>query len=110
MSARSDHAPLTRDEPTNPGSTPHADVLRYSDAEVHFVWHFIQGSVMYTETRWRLRRHWGLCERHSFALLAIELAFRPTYLLDQAILYSNLMRRAQIALSPRGLFQARRVA
>lgn len=74
-----------------------------SDGEVNFLFWFIQGSIMIPETRWRLRRSWGFCSRHSWAHLVVETAFRHRYLLGPAILYEDLMGRAVGAFSVRGL-------
>src|SRR6266496_3870675 len=41
------------------------DRLRLSDGELNFLWWFIQGSIMNPETRFRLHRRWGMCQRHS---------------------------------------------
>jgi hypothetical protein len=47
--------------------------------------------------RRRLRRTWGFCQRHAWGFLAIECAFRDGYLHGSAILYEDLMERAQTA-------------
>ena len=62
-----------------------------SSGEVHYLYWFIQGSIMNVDTRWALRRGWGLCERHAWGALAVEMSFRPDYLLDPAILYEDLL-------------------
>ncbi|OGG49419.1 MAG: hypothetical protein A3F84_23680 [Candidatus Handelsmanbacteria bacterium RIFCSPLOWO2_12_FULL_64_10] len=73
-----------------------------SAGEVHFLWWFIQGSVMQPETRRRLVLGWGMCERHAFGALAAEAAFRHGYLHGPAILYEDLMKRAAHALDAAG--------
>jgi len=70
------------------------DAPDFSDGEVHFIWHFMQGSIMNPATRWKLRRHWGMCDRHGFEFVAVEAAFRHGYLHGQAVLYEDLMKRA----------------
>ena len=70
------------------------DLLHFSDGEVHFLWYFIQGSIMVPETRWHLRFNWGMCDRHSFAFAAVEAAFRHGFLFGQSVLYHDLMERA----------------
>ncbi len=86
-----------RDGPaTGPGFEP---VL--SDCEVHFLYWFIQGSIMNPETRSRLRRAWGLCERHALAHLAVEFAFRNGWVHGCALLYEDLMGRARQAFERR---------
>jgi hypothetical protein len=42
------------------------DGWQLSEGEIHFHYWFIQGSIMIPETRCRLRRAWGLCERHAW--------------------------------------------
>jgi hypothetical protein len=82
----------------------------FSDGEVHFLWWFIQGSIMVPETRWRLRRAWGFCDRHAWGALLGEAAFRHGYLHGPAVLYEDLMERALRAFERRGPWGARRVA
>jgi hypothetical protein len=89
---------------------PWSPVEPLSVGEVHFLWHFIQGSIMVPATRWRLRRAWGMCERHSFGSVAVEAAFRPHLLHGPAILYADLMTRAVRAFAGRGPFQHIRIA
>lgn len=81
-----------------------------SDGEIHYLWWFIQGSIMDPGTRWRLRRAWGLCERHAWGALAAEAAFRPNFLHGPAILYEDLLERALHAFELRGPWQTRRLA
>ncbi len=50
-----------------------------SSGEVHFLWWFIQGSIMDIDVFWRLRRAWGLCERRTTAWLVVEAAFRMAF-------------------------------
>jgi hypothetical protein len=75
--------------------------LRFSDDEMHFYWFFIQGSIMNPETRWHLRRCWGMCERHSFGFVSAEAAYRHGFLMGQAVLYHDLMERALAAFDRR---------
>lgn len=89
------------------GTIPESAPL--SDGEVHFLWWFIQGSIMNPGTRWRLRRAWGLCARHAWGALAVEAAFREDYLHGPAILYEDLIERARSAFMLRGALQARRL-
>lgn len=90
--------------------SPPRETRPLSDGEVHFLWWFIQGSIMVPETRWRLRRAWGLCDRHAWGALAGEAAFRHGYLHGPAKLYEDLMERALRAFDARGPWSARRVA
>lgn len=81
-----------------------------SSGEVNFLWWFIQGSIMDADVRARLRAGWGLCERHTAAWLAVEAAFRHRYLHGPAVLYADLMQRAQAAFDLAGPLPARRIA
>jgi hypothetical protein len=98
--------------PADPDGRPNLlERLRPSDGEAHFLWHFMQGSIMVPETRRRLRRAWGMCARHSFGAVAVEAAFRPRFLHGPALLYEDMMERAVTALKERpGPFQAVRLA
>ena len=82
--------------------------LHLSDGEIHFLWHFIQGSFMDPETRTRLRRGWGMCPRHSLGFLAVDAAFRHAFPHGPAILYEDLMSQAHAAFSLSGPFRAER--
>jgi hypothetical protein len=64
-----------------------------TDGETHFLHSFIQGGIMVPESRSSLRRAWGLCERHAWGALAVELNFREKLLLGPAILYEELLDR-----------------
>jgi hypothetical protein len=91
-------------------SPPRLEDLRPSHGEVHFLWFFIQGSIMVPDTRARLRRAWGMCQRHSFTFLAVDAAFRHGYLHGPALLYEDLMGRALAAFNLHGPLQEIRVA
>ena len=80
-----------------------------SDGEIYFLWWFIQGSIMSPSTRERLWNGWGMCERHAWAFIAVESAFRGDYLMGPAILYEDLMHRALTKLSHRGFLKPWRV-
>ena len=86
------------------------DSLRFSDDEIHFFWHFVQGSIMDPETRWSLRRHWGMCDRHTFGFIAAEAAYCHGFLMGQSVLYHDLMERAADAFHARAPFYEFRVA
>lgn len=83
---------------------------QFSDGEIHFLYWFIQGGIMSPETRWRLRRAWGLCERHAWGAIAGEAAFRHCYLHGPAVLYEDLMERARAAFDTRGPWAVHRIA
>jgi hypothetical protein len=75
-------------------NSAHPDVIELSPGEVHFLWWFIQGSIMNPDTRKRLRKAWGFCERHAWGWMAVEATFRTGYMHGPAVLYEDLMERA----------------
>ena len=81
-----------------------------SDAEVYFLWSYIQGSIVIPETRTQLRHAWGMCERHTFIAVAVESAHRHAFLHGPAILYQDLMERAVGALTLPGPLRAIQVS
>ena len=87
-----------------------ADLLRIGDGEIHFLYWFIQGSIMNPSTRWKLRHFWGMCDRHSFAFIAVEAAFRNCFLHGQAVLYEDLMERAIAVFKAPAPFYAYKIA
>ncbi len=93
----------------NPNSADELVSWPLSDGAVHFFYWFIQGSIMYPDTRDALRRSWGFCERHAWACLSVEMAFRYRFLLGPAILYEELLERAVRHLAIRGPFPRRRL-
>ena len=87
-----------------------ANLLDITDGEVNFLRSFIQGSIMNAETWNRLMRAWGMCERHGWLALAVDMAFRHRYLLGPAVLYSGLARQAVAALGRGVLRDHRKIA
>jgi len=85
-------------------------VAALSSGEVNFLWWFIQGSIMDVDVRWSLRHGWGFCDRHTWAWLCVEAAFRHDYLNGPAVLYEDLMARARGAFDITGLLVERRLA
>ena len=79
--------------------------FQLSGGEIHFLWWFIQGSIMVPFTRQRLRKAWGLCERHAWGFILVEAAFRHGYMHGPAILYEDLLEPAILALGQRGLLK-----
>jgi hypothetical protein len=67
--------------------------FRLSDGEIHFLWWFIQGSIMNPFTRQRLHKAWGLCGRHAWAFICVEGELRHAWMHGPAILYEDLMER-----------------
>lgn len=88
---------------TSPGS-------ELSDGEIHFLYWFIQGSIMVPETRWRLRRAWGMCERHAWGVVAVEASYRHGFMHGPALFYHNLLERGHAAFDLAGPFKPQRVA
>jgi hypothetical protein len=74
------------------GDTGSHDYL--STAEVYFLWYFMQGSIMYPETRHQLVKSWGFCQRHMLGWLLIESAFYHHYFHGPSILLADLIERA----------------
>jgi len=81
------------------------EVFHLSPVEIHFLWWFIQGSIMNPSTRERLRKAWGLCERHSWGWMVVEAAFRSGYMHGPAVLYEDLMGLAVAAFEMHGPVQ-----
>lgn len=88
---------------------PTAESWPLSDGEVHYVWWYIQGSIMEPDVRRRLRHSWGMCQRHAWGALVAEAAFRQNYFHGPAILYQDLLERAVLAFGRAGLWPAPRV-
>jgi hypothetical protein len=80
-----------------------------TDGEINYLYWFIQGSIMNVGTRWALRHAWGLCERHAWAALAVEMAFRSDYVLGPTILYRDLLERCREALPHSGPLREQRL-
>jgi hypothetical protein len=72
--------------------------LAITDGEIHFLWWFIQGSIMTPETRTALLRGFGFCERHAWVHLSVEMSFRKRHFLGSAILYRALIEKAVQAI------------
>ena len=77
----------------------HSDILSRVEfqllpREIHYLYWYIQGSIMNPETRKALRKAWGFCERHAWAAMLVELAFRPSFLHGPAMLYEDILARA----------------
>jgi hypothetical protein len=66
-----------------------------SNGEVHYLWYFMQGSIMDPDVRRQLRNSWGFCQRHMAGWLIIESAFHNNYLHGPSILLDDLIGRAQ---------------
>lgn len=96
--------------PASPAASPAPEAWRLSDGEIHYLYWYMQGSIMDPDIRRRLRRAWGFCGRHAWGALAVETAFRPDFLHGPALLYRDLMGRAREAFRVTGPWQAARLA
>jgi hypothetical protein len=76
--------------------------FQLSPGEIHFLWWFIQGSIMNPSTRHRMRKAWGFCERHAWGWMAVEAAFRSGYMHGPAVLYEDVMGLASTAFKMHG--------
>jgi hypothetical protein len=79
--------------------------FQLSEGEIHFLWWFIQGSIMTPGTRWRLRKAWGFCDRHAWGFIQMDAAFRHGWMHGPAILYLDIMERAWTAINFRSPLQ-----
>lgn len=77
-------------------------MFRLSEGEIHYLWWFIQGSIMEPHMRHWLRRAWGFCNRHAWGFISVEAAFRHGYLHGPAVLYEDLIERALKAFDAKG--------
>jgi hypothetical protein len=75
--------------------------LAITDGEIHFLWWFIQGSIMTPEIRNALLRGYGFCERHAWVHLSVEMSFRKRHFLGPVILYRALIERSAQAIQAR---------
>ena len=89
--------------------TSDAQWVQLSPGEIHFLWWFIQGSIMNPSTRDRLRKAWGMCERHAWGWMAVEASFRGGYMHGPAVLYEDIMLRALAAFDLQGPLQHERL-
>jgi hypothetical protein len=74
--------------------------LAITDGEIHFLWWFIQGSIMTPETRGELLRTYGLCERHAWVHLSAEMAYRKRHFRGP-VLYRSLLEKSVQAIAVR---------
>lgn len=75
--------------------------LAITDGEIHFLWWFIQGSIMTPKTRNALLRGYGFCERHAWVHLSVEMSFRKRHFLGPVILYRELIEKSVQAIHAR---------
>jgi hypothetical protein len=79
--------------------------FKLSEGEIHYLYWYIQGSIMVPDIRKRLRRAWGFCERHAWAALLVEAGFRSSFMHGPAILYEDILGSAISALDVHGPFK-----
>lgn len=79
---------------------PDHDIRGYlTNGEVHYLWYFMQGSIMDPYVRRHLRNSWGFCQRHMAGWLLVESAFHHNYFHGPSILLADLIGRAQNCFS-----------
>lgn len=83
----------------------HEIFLPPSVGEIHYLWWYIQGSIMNPATRRKLHNAWGFCERHAWIAMLVEASLRHCFLMGPALVYEELMRFAQAAMSTKGLMK-----
>ena len=49
--------------------SPAMGEFKLSVGEIHYLYWYIQGSIMFPEIRRDLRKAWGFCERHAWGPL-----------------------------------------
>jgi hypothetical protein len=59
-------------------------------AEVRQLWWFLDGAIMHADTRVALRRSWGLCARHAWAMALVEIELRGGVPFATTVLYADL--------------------
>jgi hypothetical protein len=79
-------------------------VLNPSPGEIHYLWWYMQGSIMNPDVRDALRKAWGMCERHAWLALTLEATLRHGFLMGPAIVYEELMIRAARIITQPGPF------
>ncbi len=89
---------------------PQESEFRLSDGEVHYLYWFIQGSIMVPDIRHRLRRAWGFCERHAWGYVLVEAAFYRGYMHGASLLYEDLLTPALSVFHVRGPLKNWRLA
>jgi len=90
--------------PTGDGTECPAEyaLLPPSGGEIHYLWYYIQGSIMNGDVRRSLYNSWGFCERHAWIAIQVEASFRHCFMMGPAILYEDLLQLAAPAMAARG--------
>ena len=76
--------------------------LLASAGEIHYLWWYMQGSIMNSEVRQRLRNGWGFCERHAWIALLVESSFRHHFLMGPAMVYEDVFGLAVKVIEAKG--------
>lgn len=76
--------------------------------EVHHLAWLLDSAVLHADTRIQLRRSWGLCPRHTWALALVEAELRGGVVLTTTAVYADLAAGAAYAAlhDVRGLLSA----
>ena len=82
--------------------SPAIGEFKLSGGEIHYLYWYIQGSIMNSGIRHSLRKAWGFCERHGWGAVLVEAAFRHSYMHGPAILYEDILGLATQALDLHG--------
>lgn len=73
---------------------PNKSTLQPSSGEIHYLWCYMQGSIMNVDVRLRLHDAWGFCQRHAWLALMVEASFRRSFLMGPALLYEDILSLA----------------
>jgi hypothetical protein len=80
-----------------------------SNGEIHYLWYYIQGSIMNGDVRCNLCNSWGFCERHAWIAIQVEASLRHCFMMGPAILYEDLLDRCMAAFKIRGPLKNRQL-
>ncbi len=67
--------------------------------EITYVSELGAGRLDDLATRVRLWTSWGMCQRHALGFLAVEASIEDGWLFQAAVLYAEIMERAEHALA-----------
>lgn len=80
------------------------------DLEIQYFCRFGAEKLDDLGTRVQLIQAWGMCDRHALGFLAVEASLNDGWLFQPAVVYADLMERAELALARGWLFERARVA
>jgi len=69
------------------------------ELEITYVSELGAGRLDDLATRVRLWKSWGMCQRHALGFLAVEASIEDGWLFQAAVLYAEIMERAEHALA-----------